>query len=145
MTYKQLEEKKKELVKLKKKYAQLGKKVSEVAGSSGSFSHNIPGYVGLMDRINGMALKVTQLEKEISSIKIVDPKDVSSDIVSVLSCVTVLDILKKKKEKYCFGKNISQDSLIGKALIGKKIGERIKVKTPKGEKELEILKIEVLN
>jgi len=144
ITKKQLNEKKKELNRLRKKHARLAKRISEVMKNSGSFPSNTPGYVGLMDRINGLALKITQLEKEISSAKIVNPKEIPSDTVSVLSCVMVLDILENKKEKYCFGKNISQDSLIGKALLGKKVGEQVKIKTPKGERELEILEIETL-
>ncbi len=143
ITKKQLERKKEELDKLRKKHADLGKKISEVMKNSGSFPSGTPGYVGLMDRIEGFSLKIAQLKKEIESVKVVDPKEIPSDVVSILSCVLVLDIIKNKKEKYCFGKNISQDSLIGKALLNKKVGERVKVKTPQGERELEIVKIEI--
>ncbi len=144
MTKEQFNKKKKELDKLKKEYEKLGKKISGEAKDSGSFLHNIPGYVGLMDRMEALSLKIAQLEKELDSVQMISPKEIPSGVVSVLSCVLVLDILKNKKEKYCFGENISQDSLIGKALINKKVGDRVKVKTPKGERELEILEIEVM-
>jgi len=149
ITPKQLESKKKKLNRLIKEYSKLGRKISEEVKNGGSFANKIPGYAELTDRMSIISLQIAQIEKEISDVKIVDPKEISIDSVSVLSCVTVRDILKKKKEKYCFEEGIadaivvSQDSLVGRALLDKRAGERVKVKTRIGTKELEILKIEV--
>lgn len=149
MTLKQLEYKKKKLDGLVKEYSKLGKKISEEAGKSGSFANKIPGYAELTDKMGIISLQIAQLEKEVAAAKIVDPKKVKVGSVSVLSRVTVRDISKNKKEKYCFEGEaagavvISQDSSVGKALLGRKIGERVKVKTPRGMRELEILKIEI--
>ncbi len=93
---------------------------------------------------------ILELENIINRSKIIEASKGKSDTVDVGSKVTVLNQSRQKKENYFIvgspeadpsrGK-ISNVSPIGKALIGKKIGELAEVKVPAGTINLEILQI----
>ena len=93
---------------------------------------------------------ILDIGKIMNSAEIIESIKRPSDIVSVGSTVSVLDQARRKKGKYFIvgspeaepskGK-ISNISPIGKALIGKKIGEVAEIKVPAGTITLEILGI----
>ena len=93
---------------------------------------------------------ILDVGKIINNAQIIEARKGPSDIVAVGSKVTVLNQVRNKREKYFIvgspeaepskGK-ISNVSPIGKALIGKKVGEVAEIKAPVGIINLEILEI----
>ena len=96
--------------------------------------------------------RITKLEDILANARIIDAKDLDLSKVRVLTKVTILNKKMNKEMQYTLvsaneadfkaGK-ISVDSPIGKALLGKEIGESVEVKVPAGTLELEIKKIEI--
>ena len=96
--------------------------------------------------------RIAQLEDKIRSAVIVDPKQLENDIVSVGTTVHLKDQKTSKSVKYMIvgsseadpmnGK-LSNESPIGKALIGHKRNDIVKVPVPRGpQRQLKITKIE---
>jgi transcription elongation factor GreA len=94
--------------------------------------------------------RIQELEYTLKSATIVDTNGMNTDTIQVGSCVTVKEG-DEPEEKYCLvgvkeadprhGK-ISNESPIGQALLGGKVGDEVTVKTPGGELRLKIIKIE---
>jgi transcription elongation factor GreA len=83
---------------------------------------------------------------------VIDPKDLSGTRVVFASTVTIADeddaestykIVGVDEADVAEGK-ISFSSPIGRALIGRNIGDEVQVKTPGGETYYEIMKVEFL-
>lgn len=95
--------------------------------------------------------RITQIETMLKNIKVVDDKDFDANIVSVGSKVTVYDKEFEEEDSYVLvgsteadpmnGK-ISYESPVGKALLGKKLGEEVIASTPDGDIALVIRAIE---
>ena len=94
--------------------------------------------------------RIQELEYLLSNAVIVEENDGPYDIVAVGAQVTVQEadypeetyLLVGAKEADPRNGKISNESPIGKALIGHKEGETISAVTPGGERHLKILKIE---
>jgi transcription elongation factor GreA len=95
--------------------------------------------------------RIAQLEERLRSATIVHPEELDTSFVSVGSTVHVEDadgakhtyqIVGSAEAKPADGK-LSNESPVGKALTGRKLGEVASVSTPKGERKLTIKKIEV--
>jgi transcription elongation factor GreA len=91
--------------------------------------------------------KVMQMELMLMNAKILDEKDIATDRVSILSTVVVKNQATKKEltyklvsqEEADFEQNrISVTSPIGKALLGKNIGDVVEVAVPAGKIKLEV-------
>ena len=97
--------------------------------------------------------RIAQLEERLRSAQVVDPKDISTDAVQVGSVVSVKDEKTGKSQKFTIvgsaeanpkESKLSNESPVGRALIGHKKGETVTVNLPNGQKrELKITKIEV--
>ena len=95
-------------------------------------------------------LKISKLEESLSSARIIDENDISTDKVSILSKVKIENVKLNKSFEYVIvseeeanlqeGK-ISVESPIGKGLLGKKKGEKVTVKIPSGEVIFKIIDI----
>lgn len=94
--------------------------------------------------------KIMRLNDVVKHAKIIEENNKKKKFVNVGAKVTVLDIEFNEEETYTivgsteadpFDNKISNVSPVGSALIGKKVGEVIKVDVPKGNLEYEILKI----
>ncbi|MCD6013020.1 MAG: transcription elongation factor GreA [Flavipsychrobacter sp.] len=96
--------------------------------------------------------KIAQLESAIVTARVLDTKDIDTSKVSVLSKVTVTNLGNKKTVIYQvvsekeadvkLGK-ISVSSLLGKALLGKKIGEVAEYTAPSGTFKFKVESITV--
>ena len=93
--------------------------------------------------------RITELEEMLKNVVLID-EEVTTDKVSIGTKVRVLNrALGKEVEYNLVGsteanpitRHISDQSPIGKALIGEKVGAVVTVATPGGEAELEILEI----
>jgi transcription elongation factor GreA len=96
--------------------------------------------------------KIAQLEEKLRSASVIDAKDLSTDQVRVGSIVHVKDEKSGKSVKYSIvgsaeanpaENRLSNESPVGKALIGHKRNEVVEVSVPRGPKrKLKITKIE---
>ena len=96
--------------------------------------------------------QIAELEDKLRSASVIDEKAVSTDVVSVGSTVHVKDQKTDKSTKYKLvgsaeanpaENKLSNESPVGKALIGKKRGDLVSVPVPRGpQRKLKITKIE---
>ena len=97
--------------------------------------------------------KIAQLEERIRAATVVNPDEISSDVVGVGTTVHVKDEKTGKSVKYAIvgsaearpmENKLSNESPVGKALIGHKRNEIVEVPVPRGPKrKLKITKIEI--
>ena len=96
--------------------------------------------------------RIMTLEDKLRSAAVIDAKELSADVVRVGSQVHVTDDKSKKLTYVIVGSTeanpsenkLSNESPVGKALVGRKQGEKVKVTLPSGkQRELTVDKIEV--
>ena len=119
------------------------------ARAHGDLSENAE-YHAAKDRQGFVNARLGQLKKRLAEISMVDLSKIPHDRVGLGSTVVVLDTGKDEEITYNLvtseeadapsGK-ISTSSPIGRALLGKEVGDTVKVQIPGGQKELEILKL----
>ena len=94
--------------------------------------------------------RITYIEEQLKNAKILDESELSSDTVSVGTIVTIYDNSYDEEEEYTIvgrtesnpaENKISDQSPIGKALIGQKLGSVVTVEAPGGNYTVEIRKI----
>lgn len=120
------------------------------ARSKGDLSENAE-YDAAKEAQGHLEKRIAELENTLATASIIDDREIDSSKAYVLSTVTILNKKADKEMKYTLvskdeadfkqGK-ISVDSPIGKAILGKEVGDEVKVKVPAGTLELKILKIE---
>lgn len=122
----------------------------EEARSKGDLSENAE-YDAAKEAQGHLEKKIAELEHSLASARVIDEKNIDPNKVFVLSTVTIKNHTKNKEAVYTlvskqeadFSKGrISVESPIGKALLGKKLGDIVEVKVPAGKLKLEILKLE---
>lgn len=95
--------------------------------------------------------RIAQLEDRLRSATVIDSSEIDGDIVGVGTLVHVTDGDGKTLEYTIVGSaeanpaehKLSNESPVGKALVGHRQGETVTFATPKGERKLKITKIEV--
>ena len=96
--------------------------------------------------------RIASLEDKLRAAQVIDASSLSSDIVRVGSVVDVKDEDNNKNQTYTIvgsteadpgNRRLSNESPVGKALIGHKKGDVVSVPAPKGERKLKIVKIDV--
>src|SRR5947209_13011675 len=95
--------------------------------------------------------RIAQLEDKLRSATVIDASNMSTDVVRVGSVVHVTDESGKKSKYTIVGSaeakpaemKLSNESPVGKALVGRKRGDQVVFATPKGERRLTINKIDV--
>lgn len=94
--------------------------------------------------------EILTIENTLRSAKVIDDEDISTDIINVGSTVKVLDMEYNEEIVYTIvgsteadpGKNkISNESPIGKTLLGKTTNEVVEVSVPDGTIKFKILEI----
>jgi len=87
--------------------------------------------------------RISQLEDRLGDARVIDPKRVDTSIVSIGSVVRLRDVAAKQTEEYFIvgsaeanpaERKLSNESPVGKAIIGRKKGETVEVVTPRGSK-----------
>ncbi len=95
--------------------------------------------------------RIAEIEALIKNHVIISEDDIDSDIVSIGVTVEIKEEKSKTVTKFSivssaesdpFSGHISDESPVGKALIGKKVGEKATVETPAGEKVYKIISIQ---
>jgi transcription elongation factor GreA len=95
--------------------------------------------------------RIAQLEDKLRSATVIDASDLDTSVVRVGSTVHVEDATGKATKYTIVGSaeakpadlRLSNESPVGKALLGRKSGEEVKFTTPRGERRLKITKIDV--
>ncbi len=95
--------------------------------------------------------RIAQLEDKLRSATVIDASDLSTDVVRVGTVVAVKDEAGKASTYTIVGSaeakpaemKLSNESPVGKALIGRKKGDEVAITTPRGERRLTITKISV--
>lgn len=124
----------------------------KVARDFGDLSENSE-YDAAQNELAIMEARIKDIEETLKNVVILDQSKISKDIVSIGSKVTIKDlnfpdeepetyILVGMTESNPSENKISDQSPVGKALLGKKKGEKVLVDAPGGEFEYEILDIE---
>ena len=94
--------------------------------------------------------RFAEVEEILRTATFVDDSAVSTDVVSVGTVVRVLDEEYNEEDEYTLvgfteadpmKLFISQESPIGEALVGKRVGDRVEVKAPGGTNYMKILSI----
>jgi transcription elongation factor GreA len=95
--------------------------------------------------------RIAQLEEKLRSATVIDASDLDTDMVRVGTTVHVVDADGAKLKYTIVGSaearpaemKLSNESPVGKALVGRRKGEEVVFSTPRGERKLKIQKIEV--
>lgn len=94
--------------------------------------------------------RIMQINETLSKASLIDSKKVSTDKVCVGCCVTLLDIDENEKAIYRLvgsveadpeNQKISNESPVGRGILGKRCGQIVKVAVPSGFVEYQILEI----
>lgn len=126
----------------------IAEKIAE-ARSHGDLSENAE-YDAAKEAQSHLELKIGKLENLLSRVKILEPDDIPDGEVFVLTDVKVRDIKRDEVVTYTLVSpdeadfeqdKISVISPLGKALMGKKVGDIVKVEVPASELEYKILEI----
>ncbi len=121
----------------------------EAARAHGDITENAE-YAAAKERQAFIHGKMQELENNLALSQIIEVRDLNSDKVVFGSTVTIEDISDGKSIQYQlvgpFESDINQNMIsvtspIGKALIGKCMGDEVSVKTPGGIREFEIVSI----
>ncbi len=87
--------------------------------------------------------KIAQLEDRLINARVIDTSDVDTSVVSIGSVVRLRDVdAKETVEYYIVGsaeanpadRKLSNESPVGRAILGRKKGETVEVTTPRGSK-----------
>jgi len=123
------------------------------ARAHGDLSENAE-YHAAKDRQGFVNARLGQLKKRLAEMAMIDFTKIPHGKVGLGSTVVVLDTNKDEELTYHLvtseeaepanGK-ISTTSPIGRTLLGKEVGDEVKVQSPGGVKELEILKLTTIH
>ena len=123
------------------------------ARAHGDLSENAE-YHAAKERQGVVNARLGQLHARLREISMVDMSRIPHDRVGLGSSVVVLDLIKDEQftfklvtsEEADVAKGqISTTSPIGRGLLGKKVGDDIKIQIPSGVRELEILKLTTIH
>ena len=138
-----------ELERLKKVERPKNIKEIEEARGHGDLSENAE-YHAAKERQSHIQGRIRDLEHKLAEAQIIDTSKLSTEKVVFGATVTVKDVQNGKEQRYMLvgqdegdlknGK-ISVQSPVGRALIGKRVGDQLEVKTPAKVVEYEVLDI----
>lgn len=123
------------------------------ARAHGDLSENAE-YHAAKDRQGFVNARLNQLKKRLAEMSMVDFSKIPHNKVGLGSTVVVLDTKRDEEITYqlvtseeadAANGKISTTSPIGRALLGKEEGDSVRVQSPGGQKELEILKLTTIH
>jgi len=121
----------------------------EAARAHGDLSENAE-YHAAKERQGQIEATIADLEDQLSRALVIDPTSLSGDKDVFGAPVALIDEDDKKVKYQLVGQveadashgRISFNSPLGRALIGRQVGEEVEVSTPSGDRYYEIKKIE---
>ena len=150
LTYEGLKKYEEELQELRVvRRREVAQKIKE-AREQGDLSENAE-YDAAKDEQRDIEARIEELEKILKNVEVVDEDEVDLDKINIGCKVKILDLEYKDELEYKIvgsteanslkGK-ISNESPVGKALMGKKVGDVITVETPAGTFQYQVLEIQ---
>ena len=123
----------------------------EAARAHGDLSENAE-YHAAKERQGQIEASIADLEDRLSRAMVIDPTTMSGDKIVFGATVTLIDEDERKVRYQLVGQveadanhgRISYNSPLGRALIGRQVGEEVEVSTPSGDRYYEIKKIEFI-
>jgi len=124
-------------------------KAIEEARGHGDLSENAD-YSAAKERQSFIEGRIRDLEAKLAFAEVIDPTRLSGDKVVFGATVTVEDTDSSERQTYSIvgedeadikGGLISITAPVARAMIGRSVGDVVKVRTPKGVKELEIVEV----
>ena len=106
------------------------------------------------ERQGYLTARLGQLQKRLADVSMLNLDNLPRDRAGYGSRVGLLDLQKSVEVEYKLVTTeeadatkglISTTSPIGKALLGRRVGEEVKVQTPAGTKEFEIVKLQTIH
>jgi transcription elongation factor GreA len=94
--------------------------------------------------------RIQTLEQKLRNARVVDTEHVDTEHVSIGARVTLKDLKSKEEIEYSIvgsaeadprNKRLSNESPVGKALLGKKKGEKVTIPAPRGALQYQIMNI----
>ena len=119
------------------------------ARAHGDLSENAE-YHAAKERQAWVNARLNQLQGRLRELSMVDMSTIPHDRVGLGSVVEVLDVDKDEKMHYTMVTSedvdvskgmISTTSPIGRGLLGKKVGDTVKIQVPGGTREMEIVEL----
>ena len=123
----------------------------EEARAHGDLSENAE-YHAAKERQGQVEATIGDLEDKLSRAQVIDPTTLSGDRIVFGATVTLADEDDKPVKYQIVGQaeadakdgKISYNSPLGRALIGREVGEEVEVTTPSGDRYYEVKKIEFI-
>ena len=120
----------------------------KVARGYGDLSENAE-YDEAKDEQSKVEGEIKEMEAKLAMIRVIDESEIHTDEVSIGSYVTVLDDFEDEVEYRIVGSTesdvlnglLSNESPVGKALIGSKVGDEVEVDAPGGKVIYKVLAI----
>jgi transcription elongation factor GreA len=123
------------------------------ARAHGDLSENAE-FHAAKDRQGFVNARINQLKKRLAEMSMIDFTKIPRDRAGLGSTVVVLDVNRDEEMTYnlvtteeadAANGKVSTTSPIGRSLLGKEVGEVVRVQSPGGVKELEILKLTTIH
>jgi transcription elongation factor GreA len=123
------------------------------ARAHGDLSENAE-YHAAKERQGFVNARINQLNRRLAEISMIDFTKIPHDRSGLGSTVVVLDVNRAEEMTYnlvtteeadAANGKVSTTSPIGRALLGKTVGDVVRVQSPGGVKELEILKLTTIH
>ena len=123
----------------------------EEARGHGDLAENAE-YHAAKERQGHIEAQIAEIEDRLSRAMVIDPSTLSGDKVVFGATVTLLDENDKKIKYQIVGETeadarvgrISYSSPLGRALIGRSVGDEVEFSAPSGDKYFEIAKIQFI-
>ena len=136
-----------ELAELKKQSRVLGNRVDE-ARAQGDLSENAE-YHEAKDALGLCLGRMSEISEVLKNFLIIEQETGKHDVIRIGMTVHV-EVNGKEKTFTIVGSNeadpaagkVSNESPIGSALLGTRVGDRVEVKTPNGVTEYQVMRIE---
>ncbi|MGI6002777.1 MAG: transcription elongation factor GreA [Lachnospiraceae bacterium] len=151
MTREGLKAREEELADLKvNKRREVAEEIKE-ARAQGDLSENAE-YDAAKDKQRHLEARIAELENEIENADVVDENTLTSDSVTIGKTVKVLDIEYNEEDTFAMvgsgdadslNGRISNDSPLGQALMGAKVGDTVSVEAPAGVFKYKVLEITI--
>jgi transcription elongation factor GreA len=140
---------KEELVRLKEERPKISREIG-VAREHGDLSENAE-YHAAKERQGMVEARIKDLEDKIARAEVIDPAKLSGDRVQFGATVKLLNIDSEEELTYQIvgaeeaaidQGTISISAPLARALIGREVGDEVKVKLPAGLRQFEVVSVE---
>ena len=137
-----------ELARLKAERPAVAKAI-EVARGHGDLSENAD-YDAAKEKQGLNEARIRELETKLALAEVIDPSKLKGDKVVFGATVTIQDIDTDEAQTYTIvgedeadikARRIAITAPVARALIGREVGDTVKVNAPKGQREFEIIDV----